>query len=229
VTQEIGHEICERQGLKALIAGTIAPLGSHYALTLEAVNCKGAYVLAREQTEAESKEQVLRALSQAASGLRKKLGESLSSIQKFDAPLEVTTSSLEALKAYSLGRELVISGKGEPLPFFQRAMELDPNFAMAYSALGVHYSNTGRPKLATENFTKAYALRNRVSEREKLRLTYFYYINLTGELDKAIGVLEQYKLTYPREYFPYCNLSAMRNSRKPSQKGANVSDSIQLG
>jgi eukaryotic-like serine/threonine-protein kinase len=208
VNVEIGREICQRQGLKALITGSIASLGSHYVLTLQAINSKSGEVLASEQGEAESKEQVLKTLSQAAIKLREKLGESLTSIERFDAPLEVTTSSLEALKAYTLGSEQSSRGKWlEAMEHYRRAFELDPNFASAYNGLSVCYANTGQPKLSAENVSKAYALRDRVSEVEKLRITSFYYFDVTGELDKYIEVLELYKQTYPRDDRPYINLS----------------------
>jgi serine/threonine protein kinase/Flp pilus assembly protein TadD len=208
VTAEIGQEICERQGLKALIVGAIAPLGSHYVISLEAVNGRSGEVLAREQTEAETKERVLKALSQAASHMREKLGESLGSIQKFDAPLEVTTSSLEALKAFSLGLEQTQSGKFlEAIPFYKRAVELDPKFGYAYGTLAVNYYNTRQPRLAAEYAEKAFALRDRMSELEKLRITSFYYAFVTGEVDKGIETVELYKRTYPRDERGPLNLS----------------------
>ena len=208
VSAEVGREICQRQGLKALISGSIASLGSHYVLTLEALNSQSGEVLAREQAEAESKEQVLKTLSQAAINLREKLGESLNSLQRFDAPLEVTTSSLEALKAYSLASEQSSRGKWlEAMEHYKHALELDPNFASAYSGLAVSYANTGQPKLAAESVAKAYPLRDRVSEVEKLRISSFYYFYVTGELEKYIEVLELYKQTYPRDERPYINLS----------------------
>jgi eukaryotic-like serine/threonine-protein kinase len=208
VSAETGREICQRQGIKALITGSIAALGSHYVLTLEAINSQNGGVLANEQAEAENKEQVLKTLSRAATKLREKLGESLSSVQKFDAPLEVTTSSLEALKAYSLASEQANRGKWlESIQHQKHALELDPNFASAWNGLAVSYANTGQPKLAAENVTKAYALRDRVSEVEKLRISSFYYFYVTGELDKYIEVLELYKKTYPRDDRPYVNLS----------------------
>ena len=208
VTTEVGLEICERQGLKALIVGAIAPLGSHYVISLEAVNGRSGEVLAREQTEAEAKEKVLKALSQAASRLREKLGESLGSIQKFDAPLEVTTSSLEALKAFSLGLEQTQAGKFlEAIPFYKRAIELDAQFAYAYGTLAVNYYNTRQPKLAAEYAEKAFTLRDRMSELEKLRITSFYYAFVTGEVDKGIETVELYKRTYPRDERGPLNLS----------------------
>jgi len=208
VTAEIGREICQRQGLKAFITGSIATLGSHYVLTLQAINSQSGEALANEQSEAESKELVLKTLSQVASKLREKLGESLNSIQRFDAPLEVTTSSLEALKAYSLASEEAARGKWlDSIEHDKHALELDPNFASAYSAIAVDYANTNQPKLAAEYAAKAYALRDRVSEVEKLKISSFYYFWVTGELDKYIEVLELYKKTYPRDDRPFINLS----------------------
>src|SRR5258705_7467391 len=193
VSAEVGREICQRQGLKALISGSIASLGSHYVLTLEALNSQSGEVLAREQAEDESKEQVLKTPSQAAINLREKLGESLNSLQRIDAPLEVTTSSLEALKAYSLASEQSNRGKWlEAMEHYKPALELDPNFASAYSGLAVSYANTGQPKLAAESAAKAYPLRDRMSEAEQLRISSFYYFYVTGELEKYIEVLELY-------------------------------------
>jgi serine/threonine protein kinase/tetratricopeptide (TPR) repeat protein len=208
VTAEIGSEICERQGLKAVIVGAIAPLGSHYVVTLEAANGRNGEVLAREQIEAESKEQVLKALSRATSRMRERLGESLGSIQKFDAPLEVTTSSLEALKAFSLGLEQTLSGKFlEAIPFYKRAVELDPQFGYAYGSLAVNYYNTRQPRLAAEYAERAFALRDRMSELEKLRITSFYYAFVTGEVEKGIETVQLYKQTYPRDERGPLNLS----------------------
>jgi eukaryotic-like serine/threonine-protein kinase len=208
VTKEIAREICQRQGLKAFLAGSITNLGTSYVITLEAVNGPSGEEIAREQVEAASKEQVLSALTQAASKLRQKLGESLSSIQKFDAPLELTTSSLEALKAYSLGYEQSSRGRFlEAIPFYKRAVEVDPNFAYAYAGLAVQYYNSNQPKLAAEYAEKAFALRDRVSELEKLRISSFYYTFVTGEVDKQIEVLQTHKSTYPRDSRAPGNLS----------------------
>jgi len=208
VTKEVAREICQRQGLKAFLAGSITNLGKSYVITLEAVNGQSGEEIAREQEEAENKEQVLKSLTQAASKLRQKLGESLSSIQKFDARLELTTSSLEALKALSLGAEQANRGRFlEAIPFTKRAVELDPNFAYAYAALAVQYNNTNQPNLSAEHAEKAFALRDRVSELEKLRISTFYYVFVTGELDKGIEVLEVYKSSYPRDPRAPSNLS----------------------
>ena len=201
VTAAIAGEICVRQSLKALIAGAIAPLGSHYVITLEAINGQSGESLARQQVEAESREQVLRSLSQAASELREKLGESLSSIQRFDKPLqEATTSNLEAWKAWSLGVENSYSGRiMEAVQFYKRAIDLDPEFAMPYSVLSTVYGNTGRPGIAAEYAEKGYKLKDRVSEYEKMRITTFYYGFATGDLSKRIDLLKLLKTTYPRD------------------------------
>ena len=208
VTAEIGREICQRQGLKALITGSIASLGTHYVLTLEAISSQSGEVLANEQGESESKEQVLKTLTEVAAKLRERLGESLGSLQRFDAPLEATTSSLEALKAYSLAVDEGNRGKWlESIQQHTHALELDPNFAAAYFGIAVCYANTGQPKLAAEYTSKAYALRDRVSERERLRIIGFYYFSVTGEFDKYIENLELYKNTYPRDDRGYVSLS----------------------
>ncbi|CAN5285827.1 hypothetical protein BH10ACI1_BH10ACI1_12780 [soil metagenome] len=201
VTRQLGHEICQRKGLKAFIAGTISMLGKIYILTLEAINAQTDEIIGRQFQQAESKEQVLKALGQAATGLREKLGESLSSIEKYDAALEITTSSLDALKFYSLGYELYLAGKHpESIPFLKRAIALDPNFAYAYYRLSATYYNTNQPKLAAQFAAKAFELCDNVSEREKLRITYFYYLSVTGEIDKAIESMEQYRLIYPHDW-----------------------------
>jgi eukaryotic-like serine/threonine-protein kinase len=173
ITGDVGRELCLRTGSKALLGGTISSLGSHYLIELNAVACSSGDTLAREQGEATSKEDVLKALSRASSSLRVKLGESLPSVQKFDVPIEATTSSLEALKNYSMG---IRKGDALSIPFFKRAIELDPNFSMAYAGLAVAYGNRQQPSLALENATKAYELRDRVTEREKLRISAHYFL-----------------------------------------------------
>jgi serine/threonine protein kinase/Flp pilus assembly protein TadD len=200
VTKEIAREICERQGLKALLAGRVSNLGSHYVIALEAINAHSGDVIARQQEVAESKEQVLRTLGQAATKLREKLGESLSSIQKFDAPIEqATTTSLEALKAYSLAQEANTRGNySESMTHLNRAIELDPDFPRAYLAQASNYSSLGQWELAIQLATKAFELRDRVSELERLTISQGYYISITGELDKATEILESMKQTYPR-------------------------------
>jgi len=167
VTREVAQEICLRTGSKAILAGSISRLGSQYVVGLEAVNCGNGDTLAKEQAEASSKEDVVKALGNVASSLRTKLGESLASVQKFNVPIEATTSSLEALKTFSMGvRTQVEKGDAEAIPFLRRAIELDPKFAVAHAVLGVMYANLNQPSLSAENLKKAYELRERVSEKE---------------------------------------------------------------
>ncbi len=220
VTPGVGREICQRQGLKALLTGTIASLGRNYVISLEAVNGQTGDVLAREQSEAEGKEQVLRTLGEAATRLRGKLGESLSSIQKFDAPLqEATTSSLAALKAFSLGVEQNQKGKYfEAISSLKHAIELDPNLARAYSTLAAAYGNSGQPGFAAEAAQKAFELRERVSEREKFNIASSYYAVVTGEINKAIEVNELWKQTYPRDYVGRLRLAVQYNSNGQYEK-----------
>jgi len=196
--------------LKATLNGTISSLGSTYVVTLEALSCATGDSLAREQVEASSKEEVLKALGKAVSSMRGKLGESLSMVQKYDAPIEqATTSSLEALKAYTLGNEQRDKGKQlESVPFFKRATELDTNFAMAFARLGATYNNLGEPQLSAENTTKAYELRDRVSERERFYITSHYYSDVLNDPHKTIETLELWKQTYPRDYIPWNNLAS---------------------
>jgi len=202
VTAEIAREICERQNLKAFIAGSLAPLGSHYVITLEAVNSQSGEPLASEQAQAESKEQVLDAISQAARRLRERLGESLGSIQRYDRPLhEGTTASLQAFKAYSQAQELAASGQWrDSIPLYKRAIDIDPGFAHAYSSLAIMYWVTDRPELAAEYAKKAYELKERAGEIEKFRITHVYHWFATGDLNKAIESLRQLRPTYPCEY-----------------------------
>lgn len=213
LTAPLAQEVCERRGIKAMLMGSIERLGSHYIIALEAVNCSTGDSLAREQVEADSKEQVLQAVGKAASRVRQKLGESLSSVQKFDAPIEeATTSSLEALKAFSLGEARRAKGAHvDAAPFYERAVELDPKFALAYGRLGAIYENAGESKRAIEYKKKAFELRERVSEREKLYITGHYYATVTGEIDKAAAAYEMWKQTYPRDFIPYINLAAEYN------------------
>ena len=208
ITVDVGRELCLRTGSKALLGGEISSLGSHYLIAVNAAACTSGDTLAKEQVEAASKEDVLKALSRAATSIRTKLGESLPSVQKFDVPIEATTSSLEALKNYSMGitvgRE---KGDAPSIPFLKRAIELDANFPMAYAGLAVSYGNLGQPSLALEYATKAYGLRDRGTEREKLRIAadYFY---ATGEFEKEAQTYELWIANYPRDYVPHGNLSA---------------------
>ncbi len=208
LTPEVARDLCQRADAKAYVSGAIASLGSQYVIGLEAVNCKTGDVLAQEQVTADNKEHVIKALGTAATKLRTKLGESLSTVEKFDTPMDqVTTPSLEALKAVSEGRKILQEqGSAAAIPFFNHAIELDPNFAAAYLALGISYSNMREPGLASQNLTKAYDLRDRVSERERFRISGTYYLLVTGELDKAIETYEMWAKTYPRNGEPYGNL-----------------------
>ena len=209
VTPTLGREICQRQGLKAMLTGSIAPLGSHYVIALDAVNAHTGDVLAREQVEAEGKEQVLKTLGEATTRLREKVGESLVSIQKFDVPLtQATTSSLEALRAFSLGDQHRDKAEiPEAISFYKRAVELDPNFASAYQRIGTMYGNIGQRDLAMEFSKKAFALRERATERERFHITSAYYQAATRELDKGIEALELWRQTYPRDFAPRNNLA----------------------
>ena len=220
VTKEIAREICERQGLKALLAGSVSNLGSHYVISLEAINAHTGDVIARQQEEAESKEQVLRTLGQAATKLREKLGESLSSIQKFDAPIEqATTTSLEALKAFSLAQEASLKGNySESVKHVNRALELDPNFLRAHQLQGMNYSFLGQSELAIQFATKAFELRDRGSEFERLHISSGYYWNITGELDKATETLEYMTQTYPRSSAAHNNLGGQYGSSGQYEK-----------
>ena len=211
LTPAIAREICERTASAAVLNGSIASLGNQYVLGLRAVDCRSGQVLAEEQVQAARKEDVLNALSQIASRFRTRVGESLATVEKYDTPLvDATTPSLEALKAYSLGRKkFATEGNSAALPFFRRAVELDPNFAMAYAYISTAYSNHREPELAAENIRKAYELRAKVSERERFYIESHYYWNGTGELEKAASVLEQWQQTYPRYYSPYTTLGAI--------------------
>ena len=208
LTLDVARELCLRTGSKAIIAGSISSLGSQYVVGLSASSCRTGDPLAEEQSQSAGKEGVLKALSQAASALRSKLGESLASIQKFDVPIEATTPSLEALKAFSLGATTGNQqGDAEAIPFLRRAIELDPNFAMAYAGLGIHYANMGQPTLAAANIQKAYDLRDHVSERERLRITADYAFS-NGDLEKEAQSYELWIQSYPRDYVPHGNLGA---------------------
>jgi tetratricopeptide (TPR) repeat protein len=214
VTPEIGQEICERQGIKAMVTGEIAPLGSKYVITLNAVECQTGKSLAREQIDASSKEDVLAAVGTAAVNLREGLGESLATIELFDAPVQqATTSSLEALKNLNLAEEARDAGREpESIPLFQRALEIDPDFALAHARLGTVYSNLSEWDKAVYHKSRAYELRERVSERERLYITAHYYSTVTGELSKLVDTYQLFKNTYPREWIPPNNLADSYNN-----------------
>ena len=212
LTSDVARELCQRTQSAAVLDGSIASLGSKYVLGIQAMNCHTGDVLAEEQTTADSKEQALKALDGAATKLRAKLGESLSSVQKFDTPLQqATTSSLEALQAYSMGRKTMV-GKGDSaaaVPFFSRAIQLDPKFAMAYASLGTAYSNLAEIGLAADNTKQAYELRGRVGDRERFYIESHYFQFGTGDLDAARRVYEVWAQTYPRDVGPRTNLATI--------------------
>jgi serine/threonine protein kinase/Flp pilus assembly protein TadD len=209
VTKDVAHEICLREGVKAMLTGSISSLGSHYVITLEAVNAQSGDSLDQDKVEAESKEQVLKSLDRAASKLREKLGESIGSVQKFATPLEAaTTSSLEALKEFSMGQAAHSKFDDEAaIPHLKRAVELDPNFAMALATLGVAYNNSANTKLAHEYLQRAFDTKDRASEREKFYISSHYYGTFRGEEDKDIETLEQWTKAYPRDSVPLDNLA----------------------
>jgi tetratricopeptide (TPR) repeat protein/predicted Ser/Thr protein kinase len=208
ITSEVGREVCQRDGIKAMLNGSIANMGSQYVISLDAVNASTGDSLAREEVQAARKEEVLNSLHQAGSDLRRKLGESLGSVQKYDKPLsEATTSSLDALKVLSLGdAKHQVGDELAALPLYQRAVELDPNFAMAYARIGAVYNNLGQTEISEQNRQKAFELRDRASEHEKLYIMSHYFAD-SGQLDKGITALELYKQTYPRDSIPYNNLA----------------------
>jgi serine/threonine protein kinase/tetratricopeptide (TPR) repeat protein len=231
VSNDVAREICLRAGVKAMLTGSISSLGSHYVITLTAVNAQTGDALAREQIEAESKEQVLKALDRAASSLRRKLGESLGSVQRFNTPLEeATTSSLEALEAFSLGQaEHRKLAEDKAMPHLKRAIELDPNFAMAYATLGVVYGNQPEREQASDCLKKAFDLKERASEREKLYISAHYYEYVTGQIDKAIEVYESWKETYPRDTVPRDNVALRYSSIGQYEKAlTNASEAMRL-
>ena len=209
LTPELAREVCQRTQSSATLEGTISSLGSQFVLGLKAVDCRGGNILAEEQVTASSKEQVIKALGEAATKIRLKLGESLPSLQKFDVPLDsATTPSLEALQAYTLGFQAKERGDfAASVPHFQRAISLDSNFAMAYAVLGSVYSTLGEASDAAENIAKAYELRDRVSEREKFYVDSHYQFDVPGNLEKARQVLEMWAQTYPREAGPRITLA----------------------
>jgi eukaryotic-like serine/threonine-protein kinase len=212
LTAGVARELCQRAGSKAYVAGSIGSLGTQYVLGLKAINCQTDDTLAQQQATATSKEKVLDALGEAASRLRSELGESLATVQKFDVPLMgATTSSLEALKSYSLGiKALLETGPEASVPFYQRAIELDPNFAMAYAYLGVVYGDLlEEPGRSAENISKAFDLRDRVSEREGFAIMSDYYDNVTGELDKSVQTDVQWAQAYPRDTVPHNGLATV--------------------
>jgi len=211
LTPDLAREVCQRAGSKAYLTGSIAALGSQYVIGLEALNCATGEVLTREQTTATGKERVLPALGQAASKLRKEVGESLSSIEKFNVPLEkATTNSLEALEAFTLGNKTYREkGESEAIPFYKRAIELDPDFALANAYLGVAYLNLNQRGLFGDYIKKAFDLRDRATERERFYIMTIYYDDLTGELSNSNQTLELWKQVYPRDDYAHGILGSL--------------------
>ena len=205
ITREIGREICQRRGIKALLVGTIAPLGRNYVISLEAVNSQNGEAIAHQQTEAEGKEQVLKALGSAARDLREHLGESLASIRKFDAPIEqATTSSLEAFKDYTTGVELRRKGHyAQAVAPLKRAIDIDSQFAVAYEQLGATERDLRNISVGNEYLTRAFELRDRVSERERLTIAATYFRHITGELDKRLETSSRLIQTYPQDPYAF--------------------------
>jgi eukaryotic-like serine/threonine-protein kinase len=209
LTGATAREVCQRLGSKAVLSGQISQLADQYLIVLEAFNCATGDSIARVGAEAAKKADTLRALDKAATNIRQKLGESLSSIQKYDVPIErATTTSLEALKSFSLGQSERSRGdEPESVPFFQRAIELDPNFAMAYAVLGQVYANMGERAQASEYTQKAFERRDRTSDEEKFYISTHYYDNVTHQIDKSLGTYDLWEQTYPRDAVPHINLS----------------------
>jgi serine/threonine protein kinase/tetratricopeptide (TPR) repeat protein len=224
LTPGAARDLCERAGSKAYIAGAIGHSGTQYVLELKAVNCRTGGELAEEQVTAAAKGEVVDALGRAASKLRTELGESLATVQKFDVPLEqATTSSLEALEAYSRGRNAEQgNGDAAALPYYLRAIEIDPNFATGYRAAGNIYTNLNQPARASEYYTKAFQLRDHASEPEKLAITGNYYRNVTGELAKAAQTYQEQIESYPKIYVAYNNLGIVYGQQGQYENAAKV-------
>lgn len=209
ITDLVAREICEREAIKAAIGGSIASIGSQYVVSLEAVNCRSGESIAHEQRQANAKEDVLKVLGASASSLRRNLGESIGSIQKFDAPIEkVTTSSLEAFRAYTLGVEQTSKGAmAEGIACYKRAVELDPNFAIAYARMATAYTNLGQTRLSRDAAQSAYDRRGRTSERERFYIETRYHAVVTGNTEKEIEIYSLWSRTYPRDFLARNNLA----------------------
>jgi eukaryotic-like serine/threonine-protein kinase len=233
LTHDLARQVCQRTASAADIEGSISSLGSEYVVGVKAVNCRNGDVLADQQATAGSKEQVLKALAELATKLREKLGESLASVQKYDTPAEnVTTPSLEALQAYGLGYQAHVmkNDSAAAIPPLRRAIGLDPNFAMAYAELGTNYSNAGEIARAAESTRKAYALRERVSEREKFYIVSHYEFFVTGNLEAARRSYELWAQTYPRDPTPPGNLNSIYSDLGEYDKALNAAlQAMKLG
>ena len=221
LTQDVARDLCQRVSSKALLAGSISGLGSHYVIGINAINCRSGEELGSTQVEAENREQVLRALGRGATKIRERLGESLATIQKYDAPVEqATTPSLEALKAFTTGWKLHSSGsEASSIPFFKRAVELDPNFAMAYASMAQAYGNLGEGQLAFEYTKQAFDRRERTSEREKFYIESHYYNLVAQDLTRTIQTYELWAKVYPRDDIPHNNLGVTYAQLGQQDKG----------
>jgi DNA-binding winged helix-turn-helix (wHTH) protein/Flp pilus assembly protein TadD len=224
LTPEIARGVCQRTSSKAYVAGAIGTLGNEYVIQLKAVNCANGTILAEEQMTAESKKQVVGVLGRAVTSLRREMGESLATIQTFDVPLDqATTPSLDALRAYTLGQRAAHQqGAAQSLPYDQQAIAMDPNFAMAYEAAGIHYSNLGEPERAATYLRKAFDLREHASERERLKIEAFYYSSVTGELEKAAASYKEMLAGYPRDVAAYNNLGIVLAQQGRYEEAVNV-------
>jgi pentatricopeptide repeat protein len=231
LTADVVREICLRTGGKVFVGGSISGLGDHYLVLLQAVNCQTGETVGNEEVEAQSREKVLRALDEASTKLRSRLGESLATIQKYDTPLEATTPSLEALQAYTLGMGARFAeGENKAIPFFKRAVELDPSFAMAYAQLGTSYFNFNQPNLGSTAIRQAYKLREHVSERENLYIESHYYDIVMGDADKSIETYQLWHKIYPRDIDPYINLAAVYENLGQHEKAATEEiEALRLG
>jgi hypothetical protein len=227
VLPPIAREVCQREGAKVVVGGSIVGLGSKYVLGLDATNCLTGTSVAHQQIEAPNREQVLNKLAQVLTPLRSRLGESLGSIQRFDTPIEqATTKLLPALKAYTSGDEKRARGQeDESIPFYKMAIELDPDFAIAYARLGALYTNLQQRELADEYLRKAFVRREHISEREKFYIAAHYYVDSTQETHKAIETYILWTEVYPHDWIPFSNLSneyvriadRIKRSRRPSR------------
>lgn len=222
LTPEVAREVCERSQGKAYLSGLISALGKEYVVGLRAASCETGDMLAEEQSAAAGKEQVLRTLGNEAATLREELGESLASVKRYDKPLiEATTSSLEALKQYSeVPRLERAQGDLATIPYLERAIELDPDFALAYASRGAVYSNLNRPDLARSSFEKAYELRDRVTQQERFEIECFYQTYATGDIEKASEIYNEWARAYPRAYVPHGNLGWIYNTVGQYEKSA---------
>ncbi|MGE5357983.1 MAG: protein kinase domain-containing protein [Bacteroidales bacterium] len=222
VTRAVGREVCVRENGRAMLAGSVAPVGSHYLIALEALNCRTGDVLAREQAEADRKEALVKTIGGAATRMRRRLGESLPSIEKYDRPVEeVTTKSLEALEQFGLGDATKARvAEVQAIPFFKRAIEIDPDFAVAHARLAVAYLNGGQRRVAIEYAARAFSLRDRLSERERLYVTYQYYSIVTGEADKAIETLQQTIQLFPNDGAAWNNVGFWYSRLGQSERAA---------